>query len=109
FEVMKGSAIAASLALAIVAAGASSTFAQQPPAQPPAAQPKPPATPPKPAPPAPAPAQPAAAPAQPAPAPQPPAPFPAGAKIAYVNPQVIFQNSSDGKAAIARVNTAIQK
>jgi outer membrane protein len=50
--------------------------------------------------------------AQPAPAPapaQPPAPFPAGAKVAFINPQRIFQESSDGKAALTRVQTLTQK
>jgi outer membrane protein len=86
-------------------------FAQQPPAQP---APKPaapaPATTPAPKPAAPAPAttpapQPPAA-AQPA---QPPQPFPAGAKIAFINPQRVFQESTEGKAALARVNALIQK
>ena len=93
---MKGFAIVASLALAPSAAP---TFAQ-PPAQPPAAQP---------------PAQPKSAPAPttpPAPAPipaQPPAPFPAGAKIAFFQPEVIFQNSQEGKASVARVQALITK
>jgi outer membrane protein len=98
---MKGSAFAASLALALLASGAAPVFAQQPPAQ---------------AAPAPKPAQPPAAPAQqppaPAPAPpaaQPPQPFPAGAKIAFINPQRVFQESADGKTALARVNALIQK
>jgi len=101
---MKGSAIAAPLVALLSAA---TLFAQTPaPAQPPAqapAQPKPAApaqTPPKPAAPA--------APAQ-TPAPQPPAPFPAGAKIAFFQPEVVFQNSVDGKAALARVQALVQK
>jgi outer membrane protein len=95
---MRGSAIAASLALALIAASAAPVFAQ------PAAQPKP-------AQPTPAPAQPPApAPTAPAPAAaQPPAPFPAGAKIAFFNPQAVFQNSAEGKAAVTRVNALIQK
>jgi outer membrane protein len=40
---------------------------------------------------------------------QPPAPFPAGAKIAFINPQRIFQESADGKAALTRVQTLTQK
>jgi outer membrane protein len=95
---MKGSAFAASFALAAMTLGAAPVFAQQqPPAPAPAqtpAQPKPPA-----------PAQPAA----PAPAPRPPEPFPAGAKVAFINPQAILQNSVEGKAAIARINALIQK
>jgi outer membrane protein len=93
---MRGSAIAASLALALVATSAAPVFAQ-PPAQA------------KPAQPTPAPAQPPA-PAAPAPvASQPPAPFPVGAKVAFFNPQAVFQNSSEGKAAVTRVNALIQK
>ena len=39
----------------------------------------------------------------------PPAPFPAGAKIAFFNPQAVFQASADGRAGVARVNALIQK
>jgi Skp family chaperone for outer membrane proteins len=99
---MKGYAIAASLACALSATSVfAQTAAQQPkPAQPPAtAQPKP--------------AQPTAtpppAPATPAPPAQPPAPFPAGAKIAFFQPEVVFQNSSEGKASLARVQALVQK
>jgi outer membrane protein len=95
---MKGSAIAASFAVVAMTLGTVPVFAQQPPAAPPAQTP--PAAP-RPA----APAQPAA----PAPAPRPPEPFPAGAKVAFINPQVIFQQSVDGKAALARVQALIQK
>jgi outer membrane protein len=99
---MRGSAIAASLALSLMAMSAAPVFAQPAPAPAPArpAQPAPaaPATP--------APAQPPTAPAL---APQPPAPFPAGAKVAYFNPQAVFQSSADGKAAVSRVNALIQK
>lgn len=96
---MRGSAIAASLALSILALSAAPVFAQTAPAQPP----------PKPA--QPAPSQPPAAPAAPAPQlpAQPPAPFPQGAKVAYINPQLIFQQSAEGKAAIARVQALVQK
>jgi Skp family chaperone for outer membrane proteins len=100
---MRGSAIAASLALSLFALSASPVLAQTPaaPAKPAAAQPKP--------------AVPAAQPpAQPTPVPapppaQPPAPFPAGAKIAFFNPQAVFQASADGRAAVTRVNALIQK
>ena len=102
---MRGSAIAASLALSLMALSAGPVFAQTPaqakPAQPTLAPAQA-----KPAQPTPPPAQP------PAPAPaavQPPAPFPQGAKIAFFNPQAVFQNSADGKAAVARVNALIQK
>ena len=92
---MRGSAIAASLALTLFALSAAPVLAQTPAA----------------------PAKPAAAPAQPpasapAPAPlalQPPAPFPAGAKIAFFNPQAVFQASADGRASVTRVNALIQK
>ena len=40
---------------------------------------------------------------------QPPAPFPVGAKTAFINPQRIFQESADGKAAVTRINNLIQK
>ena len=96
---MRGSAIAASLALSFFALSAAPVFAQAAPAKPAPAQPKPAATP----------AQPPAAPA-PAPVPvSPPAPFPAGAKIAFFNPQAVFQASAEGRAAVTRVNALIQK
>jgi outer membrane protein len=101
---MRGSAIAASLALSLMAMSAVPVFAQPAPA---------PARPAQPAPAAPAQTPPAQPPAAPAPAPvpaaQPPAPFPAGAKVAYFNPQAVFQTSADGKAAVSRVNALIQK
>jgi outer membrane protein len=102
---MRGSAIAASLAVALIATSAVPVFAQAAkPAQPTAA---------KPAQPTPAPAQPPAAPTPTPPAAatpaQPPAPFPAGAKVAFFNPQAVFQNSTEGKAAVTRVNALIQK
>jgi outer membrane protein len=93
---MRGSAIAASLAVALIAASAAPVFAQTP------AQAKP-------AQPTPAPAQPPAPAPAPAPAAQPPAPFPVGAKVAFFNPQAVFQNSTEGKAAVTRVNALIQK
>jgi outer membrane protein len=96
---MKGFVIAAPLAVVLSVAPVFAQGAQQPPAQPRPAQPapQPPATPPVQTPPA------AAAPAQP------PAPFPAGAKTAFINPQRIFQESVDGKAALARINTLIDQ
>jgi Skp family chaperone for outer membrane proteins len=83
---MRGFAIAATLALVLSGAP---TFAQTPPAQQPPAQP---------------PAQ-----VVPAPAPQPPAPFPQGAKIGFVNFQRVIQESIDGKASTAKVNTLMAK
>jgi outer membrane protein len=94
---MKGSVIAASLALALSAAPA---FAQAASGQ---AKPTP-----RPA--APATSTPAPAPAQAAPAPPPvPVPFPAGAKIAYVNLQLIANQSAEGKALTAKVQALMQK
>ena len=96
---MRGSAIAASVALSFFALSAAPVLAQTPaaPAKPAAVQPKPAAAP-------------VAQPPAPAPAvAQPPAPFPAGAKIAFFNPQAVFQASADGRAAVTRVNALIQK
>src|SRR5450759_4969823 len=90
---MRGSAIAASLALSLIALGTAPVFAQAAAGQAKPAQP--------------APAPPAAA--QPMPPPQPPAPFPQGAKIAFFNPQIVFQASADGKTAVARVQALIAK
>jgi outer membrane protein len=97
---MRGSAIAASVALSLFALSAAPVLAQTP------AKPAAPASqPPKPAPASPAPQTPAPTP----PPAQPPAPFPAGAKIAFFNPQAVFQASADGRAAVTRVNALIQK
>ena len=66
----------------------------------------------KPAPPATAPAAQPPAPAQqkpPAPAPQPPRPFPEGAKFAFVDIQVIASNSTEGKAATAKLDELRKK
>jgi outer membrane protein len=46
---------------------------------------------------------------QPAPQPQPPQPFPEGAKIAYVDVQVIASSSAEGKAATARIQELQKK
>jgi outer membrane protein len=89
---MRGSAIAAPLALLTVLSAAP-VFAQ-------AAPPKPAQT---------MPAATAPPPVAPALAAQPPAPFPMGSKIAFFNPQAVFQASAEGKAAVARVNALIQK
>lgn len=88
---MRGSAIVASLALSLIARGAAPVLAQAAAGQAKPAQPTPPAA------------------AQPAPPAQPPAPFPQGAKIAFFNPQVVFQASADGKTAVARVQAFIAK
>ena len=89
---MRGSAIAASLTL-VFALSVAPVFAQAAPQPPRPAQP--------------ALATPPAAP--PAAAPAPPVPFPQGAKVAFINPQRVFQESTDGKAAVARVNALIAK
>ena len=67
---------------------------QTPPATPPAAQTPAPQTPAAPA---------GQKPAAPAPTAQPPKPFPEGAKIAYVDIQMIASNSAEGKAASAKI------
>ncbi len=85
---MRGSAIAAPLVLVLLALSAAPVFAQTP------AQPTP---------------SPVQAPQTPPPPAQPPAPFPQGAKVAFFNPQVVFQSSADGRAAVTRVNALIQK
>jgi Skp family chaperone for outer membrane proteins len=86
---MKGSAVAATLAVVLSAVP---VFAQA------AGQARPPA-------PAPAPAA-----AQPAPAPPPPpAPFPTGAKIAFVNLQQVANLSGEGKISTAKVQALMQK
>ena len=82
---MRGSAIAASLALLLTAMSAVPVFAQPAPA---------PARPAQPAPAQPAATAPTQAPPQAAPPVQPPAPFPAAAKVAYFNPQAVFQASA---------------
>lgn len=97
---MKGSAIAASLAVLFLTSSAVTAFAQA------AGQPARPAQTP---PPAQTPAQPPAAPAPAPPAAQPPMPFPAGAKFAFINPPRIFQESIDGKAALGRVQALTTK
>ena len=86
-------AVVATMAAAPVFAQATPPPTGQPPAgQPPATQ-QPPATPP-------AATQPPAT--QPAPQ-QPPKPFPEGAKIAYINVQLVANQSSEGKAATAKI------
>jgi len=97
---MKVRAVAATLSVMLSAAPVFAQAAGQPrPAQPPAGQ--------LPKPQTPAPTQPPA-PATTVPA-QPPAPFPAGAKIAFFNPQIVFQSSAEGKAALTRVQALTQK
>jgi outer membrane protein len=96
---MRGSMIAASLAVVLSAAPAFAQAAgQAKPVQPPPAATAPPP-------------QTATPPVQTVPAqkPQPPVPFLTGAKVGLVNLQLIAQNSVEGKAASSRVQALIQK
>jgi outer membrane protein len=52
---------------------------------------------------------PATAPAAPAPAPRPPAPFPEGSKFAFIDIQAIASNSTEGKAATAKLDELRKK
>jgi Skp family chaperone for outer membrane proteins len=90
---------------AAVSIAATPSFAQTPPAgQQPAPKPA------QPAPATPAPTQPAPTqPATPTPPPQPPAPWPEGAKVAYVNLQLIASTSIEGKAATAKIQELTKK
>jgi hypothetical protein len=110
---MRGSAIAGSLVMSLMMLSAGSVFGQATgqtkPAQPAPTAPKPAAgastqTPSPTAPPQTPPAT-----LAPAPVAQPPAPFPQGAKIAIINPQRVFQESVEGKAALNRVQALIAK
>src|SRR3954470_20908260 len=47
--------------------------------------------------------------AAPAPAPRPPAPFPEGSKFAFIDIQAIASNSSEGKAATAKLDELRKK
>jgi outer membrane protein len=92
---------AMSLLLVATPGYAQAPTTQKPPTQPPATQPPatlPPAT-----------QQPAPAATAPAPAPRPPAPFPEGAKFAFIDIQAIASNSSEGKAATAKLDELRKK
>ena len=102
-KVLKTTVMVAALTMALAAGPAFAQAAppQNPPAQPPATPPagtQPPAT------------QPPAGTIPPAeqkpapPAPQPPKPFPEGAKVGFVDLQVIASNSAEGKAATAKLD-----
>ena len=52
---------------------------------------------------------PTTAPAAPAPAPRPPAPFPEGSKFAFIDIQAIASNSTEGKAATAKLDELRKK
>jgi outer membrane protein len=107
-RVLKMTAMVAAMAM-VLAAGQAYAQAtpppQNPPAQPPTTQPpptQPPATqPPTTKPPA---TQPPAEQKPAPPAPQPPKPFPEGAKVGFVDLQVIASNSQEGKAATAKLD-----
>jgi outer membrane protein len=95
------SVIAAVSAMLVVATGDGLEAAsQQPSAAPPAGVQPPPATPP-------AAQKPPAAP--PAAAPQPPRPFPEGAKVAFVDIQLIASNSVEGKSATGKLDAFRKK
>lgn len=102
-KVVKTTVLVAALTLALSAGPAFAQAtpppqnppAQNPPAQNPPAQ-QPPATPP-------AGQQPPAG-QTPAPQPQPPKPFPEGAKVGFIDLQVIASNSAEGKAATAQID-----
>jgi outer membrane protein len=96
-KVLKTTVMVVALTMAL-AAGPAFAQATPPPQNPPAQQPpaqQPPATPPATQPP---PTQPPAA------QPQPPKPFPEGAKVGFVDLQVIASNSLEGKAATAKLD-----
>jgi outer membrane protein len=101
---MKALFVAPVLTLALAAAPAparAQAATGQKPAQPAPTQPSPA----QPAPAQPLPAQPA----QPAPPPTPPKPFPEGAKVAFINIQRIANESSEGRAATAKVKALNDK
>jgi outer membrane protein len=85
------------------------TSARTPQPAPPPGQAAPPAPQTKPTPPTTPPATPPAQPATPPPAPAPPRPFPEGAKVGYVIVQRIANESSEGKAATAKLQALQQK
>ena len=104
---MRGSALVASLAAVLSVA---TVFAQAQAGQPATPAAPPPGTAkPMPAPSTAKPVQPTAPPAAPAVAPQPPAPFPQGAKVGFVNLQMVAQLSNDGKAAASKVQALTTK
>jgi outer membrane protein len=103
---MRGVIIPAVLVIALSAAPVFAQAGQQPapkPAAPATQTPAPPAQQP--------PTQPPTTPAQQPPAaqPQPPRPFPEGAKVAYVQLPLIAQNSTEGKAASAKIEDLQKK
>src|SRR3954468_16454399 len=97
-KVLKTVIVVTAMSLVLVATPGYAQATGQKPAAPAPAQ-QPPATPPATT----APAQP------PAPAPRPPAPFPEGAKFAFVDIQAVASNSSEGKAATAKLDELRKK
>jgi outer membrane protein len=100
-RVLKTMMIITAMSLLLVATPgyAQAPTTQKPPTQPPATQPpatQPPITTPP-------------ATAAPAPAPRPPAPFPEGAKFAFIDIQAIASNSTEGKAATAKLDELRKK
>ena len=98
---MKVVVVTAAIALCAAPAFAQAAGQAKPASQLPAGQARPAPQPPTAPAPAPAPTQ--------LPPVQPPAPFPAGAKIAFFNPAVVFQTSKEGQAALARVKALTDK
>src|SRR3954466_14606486 len=97
-KVLKTTMVITAMSLLLVPTPGYSQATGQKPATPAPTQ-QPPAT----TPPTVAPAQP------PAPAPRPPAPFPEGAKFAFIDIQAIASNSSEGKAATAKLDELRKK
>jgi Skp family chaperone for outer membrane proteins len=94
---MKAFTVVAALSIGLLTVPAFAQTAQQkPPAKPPASQ----------TPPAPATQKPATPPAVQTSAPR---PFPEGAKIAYCSLQLVFQNSKEGQASLARSQALREK
>jgi Skp family chaperone for outer membrane proteins len=95
-RVLKTTIVISAMSLLLAAPGYAQGTAQQKPSTPPTTTP-PATTPP-----------PAAAP-PPAPAPRPPAPFPEGSKFAFIDIQAIASNSTEGKAATAKLDELRKK
>jgi outer membrane protein len=95
-RVLKTTIVISAMSLLLAGSGYAQGTAQQKPSTPPTTTP-PATTPP-----------PAAAP-PPAPAPRPPAPFPEGSKFAFIDIQAIASNSTEGKAATAKLDELRKK
>jgi outer membrane protein len=99
-KVLKTMIVTTAMSILLAATGYAQAPTQQKPAPPPTTPPatQPPAT-----------TTPAPAAQAPAPAPRPPAPFPEGAKFAFIDIQAIASNSSEGKAATAKLDELRKK